>query len=76
VLFIVAAAKYSLMLYEIPHTHLIERKIRVDLLGALLCAMVLATMNAGFVLQASWALAVVFAIANVYVLGLRPLYRL
>jgi hypothetical protein len=76
VLFLVAAGKYGLMLYDIPHPKLLERKIRVDLLGALLCCSVLAAMNAGYVFQASWFLAIIFALANVYVLMIRPLYRL
>ena len=76
VLFLVAAAKYSLMLYDIPHPHLLERKIRADLLGALGCAMTLATMNAGYTLYASWGLAALFAVANIYLLAVRPLYRL
>lgn len=76
VLFMVAAGKYSLMLHEIPHPSLLQRKIRVDLLGALLCAAVLAAMLFGWQYQAAWALAIVFALANVYVLMVRPLYRL
>ena len=71
-----AAGKYSLMVDEIPHPHLIQRKIRVDLLGALMCAIVLAFMNAGWILTAAWSMALVFALANIYVLGLKPLYRL
>lgn len=76
VMFLIAAAKYTLMLYDIPHPHLLQRKIRADLLGALLCAGILAAMNFGWVLPAAWALAILFALANVYVLGLRPLYQL
>ena len=76
VLFLTAAAKYSLLVEEIPHPHLLQRKIRVDLLGALLCAGVLAAMNFGWTLPAAWALAVVFLLANIYVLWVKPLYRL
>jgi hypothetical protein len=76
VLFLIAAGKYTLMLYDIPHPHLLRRKIRIDLLGALLCAGVLAAMNLGWILYAGWALAVFFALANIYILGVRPLYRL
>ncbi len=76
VLFLVAAGKYTLMLYEIPHPYLLQRKIRMDLLGALLCAAVLAAMNFGWILSAGWVLAVTFALASIYVLVVRPLYRL
>lgn len=75
VLFIVAAGKYTLMFYDVPHPRLLQRKVRVDLLGALMCATVLAAMNLGWILSAAWALAIIFAVANVYVLGLKPLYR-
>jgi hypothetical protein len=76
VLFLVASAKYTLMFYEVPHTNLLQRKVRADLLGALLCAAVLAAMNFGWILSAAWALAGLFALANIYVLALKPLYRL
>jgi hypothetical protein len=76
VLFLIAAGKYSLMLYEVPHQKLIERKLRVDLLGALMCAIVLALISFGWFWTGVWGLAIMFALANVYVLALRPLYRL
>jgi hypothetical protein len=76
VLFLGATGKYSLMLDELPHQRLLTRKIRIELLGVLMCASVLALMNFGFVLSAAWALAIIFAIANVYVLVLRPLYKI
>lgn len=76
VMFLVAAGKYTLMLYDFPYPKLLQRKIRIDLLGALMCTGVLAMMTLGYTLEASWTLAVLFALANVYVLGLKPLYRL
>jgi hypothetical protein len=76
VMFLIAAGKYTLMLYEYPHPHLLQRKIRADLLGALLCAGILAFMNLGFVYYAAWGMAVLFAAASVYVLALNPLYRI
>jgi hypothetical protein len=76
VMFLIAAAKYTLMLYEIPHPHLIQRKVRIDLLGALMCAGILALMNFGWILSAAWMLAILFAAANIYVLRVNPLYRL
>ena len=76
VMFLIAAAKYMLMFYEVPHQNLVQRKVRIDLLGALLCVAVLAAMNFGWILSAAWALAILFAFANVYVLAVKPLYRL
>jgi len=75
-MFLIAAAKYTLMLYDIPHPHLLQRKIRADLLGALLCAVLLALMNLGFVVQAAWFMTILFSLASVYVLVVSPLYRL
>ena len=76
VLFIIAAGKYALMLHEIPHPHLLQRKLRVDLLGAGLCAIGLEAMLFGYVLEGSWLIAIIFALANIDILFLRPLYRL
>jgi hypothetical protein len=76
VMFLIAAGKYTLMLYDIPHTNLIQRKIRIDLLGALLCAVILAAMNFGWILSAAWTFAALFTLASIYILLLRPLYKL
>jgi hypothetical protein len=64
------------MLYDIPHPHLLQRKIRADLLGALLCAGILALMNLGFIYYAAWAMAVLFSIASIYVLAVKPIYKI
>jgi hypothetical protein len=76
VLFLIAAGKYALMLHEIPHPELLQRKLRIDLLGAGLCAIALATMLLGHVFEGSWIMATIFALANIDILFLRPLYRL
>jgi len=76
VMFLIAAAKYTLMLYDIPHPHLLQRKIRADLLGALMCAGILAAMNLGWILSSAWTLAILFAFASVYILAVKPLYHL
>jgi hypothetical protein len=75
VLFLVAAGKYALLLHDIPHPDLLQRKLRVDLIGAFICASALAVMLFGYVSESSWALATIFILANIYVLGIRPLYR-
>lgn len=76
VLFLVAAGKYALMLHKFPHPELLQRKVRVDLLCALICAGALAGMLFGYAVYAGWALAIIFALGNIYVLAVRPLYRL
>ncbi len=75
-LFIVASGKYAMLLNTIPHDALLKRKIIIDAFGALLSASVLGVMLAGFVFSASWALAGIFLAANVYLLWVRPMYRL
>jgi len=76
VMFLIAAAKYTLMLYDIPHPHLLQRKIRADLLGALMCAGILALMNLGWVYYAAWGMTLIFTVASVYVLAVKPLYKI
>lgn len=75
-LFIVATAKYALMLEKTPHSRTIKRKILIDLAGALLCAAALLGTLMGYAEFSATALAAVFASANVYLLWHRPMYRL
>lgn len=74
--FVVAAPKYAFMLGKIPHESLLRRKILIDLAGAALCLAVLAGTLSGYELEGAWTLAIVFAIANIYLLLVRPMYVL
>ena len=74
-LFIIAAGKYTLLLHDIPHPALLKRKITIDIMGILLCVGSLGIMLSGYVAVGSWALAIIFALANVYFLGINPMYR-
>lgn len=75
-LFIEAPVKYALMLGIIPHDALLKRKIFIDGQGTVLCAAVLAATLGGYELAGAWALAVLFTLANIYLLLIRPMYRL
>ncbi|MDO8514399.1 MAG: hypothetical protein Q7S50_02530 [bacterium] len=75
-LFLVATAKYVIELDSNPHVSVLKRKISLDLLGAALCAATLGGVLAGNPLASAWILAAVFAAANVYLLFIRPMYRL
>ncbi len=75
-LFMMAPQKYALMLGFVPHTVLLRNKILIDLSGTVLCAAILGATIAGYSLAAAWALAGLFVLANVYLLLIRPMYRL
>ncbi len=74
--FIAATPKYALMLGKIPHEALLRRKIKIDTTGIALCAAVFIGTILGFGMLSAWVLAVVFALANVYLLLIRPMYRI
>ena len=75
-LFGLATVKYVLMRGCTSHGALVERKISLDALGALACALLILGMLLGYALEATWFFAVGFTLANVYLLLVRPMYRL
>lgn len=75
-LFIVATAKYVLLLGTIPYPQTLTRKILIDLLGTVACAAAWGTALLGYPLESAWALATIFAFANLYLLFINPMYRL
>src|SRR3989344_154879 len=74
--FIAAPPKYALMLGKIPYTRLLKKKIRIDLTGTAFCALILGATILGYQFQSAWALALIFLVANVYLLMIKPMYRL
>lgn len=74
-IFIAAPLKYSLMLGGVPFKDLLKRKILIDFAGTILCTFVLGASLLGFELESAWALAVIFAVANIHLLFIRPMYR-
>jgi len=75
-LFIAASTKYPLLLLVIPQTNVLKRKILIDLMGTAACAVVLGATILGYAFGAAWAAAIGFTLANVYLLLIRPMYRL
>jgi hypothetical protein len=75
-LFIAASSKYPLLLLVIPQTDILKRKILIDLLGTATCAAILGATILGYALEAAWAAAILFTLANVYLLAIKPMYRL
>lgn len=75
-LFIVATGKYVCMTGNIPYPKTLKKKIFIDSMGILLCFFAFMTALLGHPLLAAWVLAVVFAVANIYLLLINPMYRL
>ena len=75
-LFATATMKYVLLTGRVPWTRLLRRKIRIDAIGTLGCALALAGVLAGHAAIATWSLALVMLVGNVYLLVLKPLYQM
>lgn len=75
-LFTIAVLKYALMLGKIDQLSLLRRKITIDLAGALAAASLLLATIGGFSAEATWTFAIGFVVANVYLLFIKPMYRL
>jgi hypothetical protein len=75
VLFFAATAKYALLLriMDLPLT--LRRKMAIDSLGGLLCLVALTGALLGNEIESTWALALVFLAANVFLLLVQPMYR-
>lgn len=75
-LFVASPAKYALMLGLVPNAAMLRRKILINLLGTASCAGLLGITLLGHPLQGAWAFAISFTLANVYLLAIKPMYRL
>lgn len=75
-LFVVAILKYVLLLEHGIHLDILRRKIRINILGACACCAALYGIFLGHPLESAWVIALVFGVANVYLLAIRPMYRL
>lgn len=75
-LFLLATMKYVLMLGQVPHLRTVRKKILIDLLGALLCATALLLTLMGEVEIGAWLLTGVFVLANIFLLWVRPMYKI
>lgn len=75
-LFLVASLKYVLLLKHTAYRKVLSRKIRLNLIGATACGAAIVGSLLGHTLESAWVLSVVFGLANVYLLFIRPMYRL
>lgn len=74
VLFVIAIAKYVLLMPIVARRDILRRKIAIDGLGLLLCGMAFTGALAGYPLESAWLQAILFGIANIYLLFVRPMY--
>jgi fatty acid desaturase len=58
---------------DLPRT--LWRKMAIDSLGGLLCLVALIGALSGYEIESTWALALVFLVANVFLLLVQPMYR-
>ena len=77
VLFVFAPVKYVLMLGSVPHLLYLRKKLLLDLSGTFMSAAALiGALLLADPLQSAWAMTIVFTLANIYLLAIRPMYRL
>lgn len=76
-LFGMTITKYVHLNRVLPTHHvLLHRKVRINVLGLMLSAVAFAVAAYGFPYTAAWVLFGVFAVANFYLLAIKPMYRL
>lgn len=73
-IFAVATVKYALALNVVEHPRKLFRKIVVDTMGMLMVTCALIGAALGYDRITAIALVVVFGIANIYVIYIKPLY--
>lgn len=73
-LFVIAIAKYVLLMPIVARRDILRRKIVIDGLGLLLCGLSFAGALAGHPLESAWLQAILFGVANVYLLVIKPMY--
>jgi hypothetical protein len=73
-LFAAAVAKYALLLRVMHRRVLLRRKMAIDTLGGALCLATLGGTLFADPLVSAWVQAAVFTLANVYFLGIQPMY--
>ncbi len=74
-LFILATIKYTLQIGVINHPRLLKRKVLIDLLGCTMCTLTLGGALLGYVSLSSWLFTIIFAIANLLLFFVWPMYR-
>jgi hypothetical protein len=75
VLFFVAVGKYALLLPVLNLPRTLRRKMFIDALGGLLSLSALIGALLGYELKSAWAFALIFLVANGFLLLVQPMYR-
>jgi hypothetical protein len=76
-LFAFADVKYAHLARLVPsYRDFLYKKMRINFFGALLSGAALFAAYIGYPEFAAWGLATVYALANAYLLGINPMYRL
>jgi hypothetical protein len=75
-LFAVAIGKYAHLMTLIDRKRFLRRKMLINGLAVLLSAATFVMAAVGFPALAAWVLFVCFALANIYFLGINPMYRI
>ncbi len=73
--FALAVLKYTRLLNLVNQPKLLRRKITANTLGILLALAAYFGILNGYETVSLWAMTIVFAVANVYYLFVKPLYR-
>ncbi|TSC82453.1 MAG: hypothetical protein G01um101420_286 [Parcubacteria group bacterium Gr01-1014_20] len=75
-LFSVSTIKYLLMVEENPHKKLLWRKVSVQTLGTIACILTILGILSGYALISTSLWLFCFIIANIYIISIKPLYRI
>lgn len=75
-LFTIATLKYLFLLPHLPHPRLLKRKILIDIGGIILGLAALVGIIIGYSSYSTWGMAILFTLANILLLFIRPMYRL
>jgi len=76
IVFVVATFKYVLLKRVIDHPRLLKNKTWIDATGVLMCLIAVCGTFFGYEVLTSWFLAIVFGVANIFLLFVKPMYRI
>ncbi len=76
ILFAIAIIKYTHLLGVITHIKLLKKKIIIDTLGALMALLSFFGIMYGSQTLSVWLLAIVFLLANIILLVVKPMYKI
>lgn len=75
-IFAISSIKYTLLLGNIEHDHILKRKILIDIIGICGLSLVLGGIFIGYARTSIWAWVVIFIIVNIIIFTLWPIYKI